>query len=68
VAVIAALAALPEPQRRAVVLHYIADLTVPEVAEREGVPEGTVKSWLHRARTALAAELNSTDDAVGGGR
>jgi RNA polymerase sigma factor (sigma-70 family) len=42
VAVIAALAALPEQQRRAVVLHYIADLSVPEVAEREGVPEGTV--------------------------
>ena len=68
VAVIAALAALPEQQRRAVVLHYIADLSVPEVAEREGVPEGTVKSWLHRARIRLAAELETTDDSVGGGR
>jgi RNA polymerase sigma-70 factor, ECF subfamily len=68
VAVIAALAALPEHQRRAVVLHYIADLSVPEVAEREGVPEGTVKSWLHRARATLAAELNPADDAMGGGR
>ena len=68
VAVIAALAALPEQQRRAVVLHYIADLSVPEIAEREGVPEGTVKSWLHRARISLAAELETTDDSVGGGR
>jgi len=68
VAVIAALAALPEQHRRAVVLHYIADLTVPEVAEHEGVPEGTVKSWLHRARAALAAELNPADEATGGGR
>jgi len=57
VAVLAALAALPPPQRRAVVLRYLADLTVPEIAEREGVPEGTVKSWLHRARATLAARL-----------
>ena len=60
----ALLAALPAQQRRAVVLHYLADLSVAEVADREGVPEGTVKSWLHRARTALAARL----DADGGER
>jgi RNA polymerase sigma-70 factor (ECF subfamily) len=64
VAVMTALAALPERQRRVVVLRYIGDLTVPEIAEREGVAEGTVKSWLHRARTALAATLE--DDAEGG--
>ncbi|WP_323373587.1 SigE family RNA polymerase sigma factor [Plantactinospora alkalitolerans] len=57
VALTAALAGLPANQRRAVVLHYLADLTVPEVARQEGVPEGTVKSWLHRARAALAAQL-----------
>ena len=64
VALLAALATLPDQQRRAVVLHYLADLSVAEVADREGVPEGTVKSWLHRARTALAAKL----DAEGGTR
>ena len=58
VAVTAALAALPERQRRVVVMRYIGDFTVPEIAEREGVAEGTVKSWLHRARTALAARLD----------
>ena len=41
-------------QRRAVVLHYLADLSVTEIAAQEGVPEGTVKSWLHRGRAALA--------------
>ncbi|TQS44657.1 RNA polymerase sigma factor [Cryptosporangium phraense] len=53
----AALRTLPDAQRRAVVLHYLADLPVDEIAARERVPIGTVKSWLHRARTRLAAEL-----------
>jgi RNA polymerase sigma-70 factor (ECF subfamily) len=70
VALIAALAALPAPQRRAIVLRYLADLTIAEIAEREGVPEGTVKSWLHRARTALAQRLGideSADETVAEG-
>jgi RNA polymerase sigma-70 factor, ECF subfamily len=57
VAAMAALAKLPAAHRRAVVLRYLADLTITEIAEREGVAEGTVKSWLHRARTALAQEV-----------
>ena len=40
------------------VLRYLADLTVAEIADREGVAEGTVKSWLHRGRAAMAAQLN----------
>jgi RNA polymerase sigma-70 factor (ECF subfamily) len=58
VALFAALAKLPDTHRRAVVLRYMGDLTVAEIADREGVPEGTVKSWLHRARTALAGEVS----------
>jgi len=57
VALLAALAKLPPTQRRVVVLRYLADLTVAEIAERESVPEGTVKSWLYRARAALAEEV-----------
>jgi RNA polymerase sigma-70 factor, ECF subfamily len=53
----AALAKLPEPHRRAVVLHHLADLPVAEIAMQENVSEGTVKSWLHRGRTQLAALL-----------
>ena len=64
VAVMAALAELPERQRRVVVLRYIGDLTVPEIAEREGVAEGTVKSWLHRARAHLAALLGPEGDEL----
>jgi RNA polymerase sigma-70 factor (ECF subfamily) len=61
VALATALATLPPRQRRAVILHYLADLSVHEVAALEGVPDGTVKSWLHRARTALAALLDPTE-------
>jgi RNA polymerase sigma-70 factor (ECF subfamily) len=28
-----------------------------EIAQQEDVAEGTVKSWLHRARTQIAAAL-----------
>lgn len=59
VALVAALGTLPPAQRRAMVLHYLADMTIAEIADREGVAEGTVKSWLHRSRAALAAELTT---------
>ena len=58
-----ALGTLPDTLRRAMVLRYLADLTVAEIADREGVPEGTVKSWLHRGRTALAAQLQPNEEA-----
>ncbi|MEJ3746043.1 SigE family RNA polymerase sigma factor [Actinomycetes bacterium KLBMP 9797] len=57
VALEAALALLPANQRRAVVLHHLADMPVSEIARQEGVAEGTVKSWLHRGRAALATHL-----------
>ncbi len=57
VALARALATLPAAQRRVVIQHYLADLSVREIALQEGVAEGTVKSWLHRGRTHLAALL-----------
>ncbi len=57
VVLVAALARLPERQRQAVVLHYLADLPLSSIAQELGVAEGTVKSWLHRARAALADHL-----------
>ncbi|WP_433292434.1 RNA polymerase sigma factor [Actinoplanes sp. CA-030573] len=62
VAVVGALATLPDRHRRVVVLHYLADLPVRDIAEQIGVPEGTVKVWLHRGRTALAARLADKED------
>jgi RNA polymerase sigma-70 factor (ECF subfamily) len=60
VALVAALARLPERQRQAVVLHYLADMPLTAIAAELGVAEGTVKSWLHRARTALAGQMVDT--------
>ena len=57
VTLVAALSRLPDRQRHAVVLHYLADLPVTTIAVELGVAEGTVKSWLHRARTTLAEQL-----------
>jgi RNA polymerase sigma-70 factor (ECF subfamily) len=59
-----ALAQLPPQQRQAVVLHYLADLPVRDVAEFMGAAEGTVKSWLHRARTTLGVQLGLDEQEV----
>jgi RNA polymerase sigma-70 factor, ECF subfamily len=61
VALTRALAALPPRQRRAVVLHYLADLSIADIAEQERVAVGTVKAWLHRARAALASALREPE-------
>ena len=54
---VGALRQLPEAQRRAIVLHHLAELPVTEVARIEHCPEGTVKARLSRGRAALAALL-----------
>jgi RNA polymerase sigma-70 factor (ECF subfamily) len=57
VALTRALAGLPPNQRRAVVLHYLAGLPVAEIADLCGVRQGAVRTWLYRARLALARQL-----------
>jgi RNA polymerase sigma-70 factor (sigma-E family) len=52
-----AIGALPAGFREVIVLHYLADLPVDEVARLLDVPVGTVKSRLSRGRAALAAQL-----------
>ena len=52
-----ALRRIPARQRQAICLHYLLDLSVGDIAREIGVPEGTVKSWLHRARSTLAASF-----------
>lgn len=53
----AALHELPEAQRRVFVLTQIHEQPLEAVAEVEGVPVGTLKSRLHRARATLAVAL-----------
>ena len=52
-----AIRGLPERQRLAVVLHYLDDLPVQEVAAVMGISDGTVKTTLFKARASLAAAL-----------
>jgi len=52
-----AVAALPERQRLAVLLRYVADLSEPQIANVMGISRGTVASTLSHARTALAVSV-----------
>ena len=45
---------LPATQRDAITLFYLQENNIEEVARMLDLPEGTVKSHLHRARLALA--------------
>jgi RNA polymerase sigma factor (sigma-70 family) len=56
--VLAAVAALPQGQRDAVALFYLADLSHLEIAARLGISVGAVKTRLHKARAALQARLS----------
>lgn len=49
----ARLALLSDDERRILLLRYDADLTQPAIAAVLGIPEGTVKVRLHRARGKL---------------
>jgi RNA polymerase sigma-70 factor (ECF subfamily) len=52
-----ALGKLPLAQREVLVLHYVAELAVEQVAAELRLPVGTVKSRLARGRAALAHHL-----------
>jgi len=57
-----ALRALPLDQRRAVVLHYLCDLSVAAIAIETGAKPGTVRVRLSRGRAALAQQLGKQVD------
>ncbi|MCL2446555.1 MAG: RNA polymerase sigma factor [Oscillospiraceae bacterium] len=56
------IAQLPEDQRLVVLMRYYDDMEVAQVAQTLALPEGTVKSRLHRARTKLADMLAQAQD------
>ncbi len=53
-----AMQSLTYQERNAIILRELEGLGYQEMAERLGVPEGTVKSRIHRARTSLARLLS----------
>jgi RNA polymerase sigma-70 factor (ECF subfamily) len=58
----AAIQGLAPEFRSVVVLHYLADLPIDEVASLVDIPIGTVKSRLSRARATLAERLSTEAD------
>ncbi|GGX65361.1 RNA polymerase sigma factor [Streptomyces fructofermentans] len=61
-----ALAALSAADRHVLLLVAWADLTYQEVAEALGIPVGTVRSRLNRARRKVRAALGADPALVGG--
>jgi RNA polymerase sigma-70 factor (ECF subfamily) len=51
---------LPPPQRSVLLLHFIEDFSLEQIAEITGAPTGTVKSRLHYAKRALRQILEDT--------
>ncbi|MBU5347843.1 sigma-70 family RNA polymerase sigma factor [Paenibacillus lautus] len=53
-----AVAYLEDDLRRVIQLHYYRDIPINHIAKMVGIPEGTVKSRLYRARAILAERLD----------
>lgn len=62
--VLDALGRLPAPERRALVLHHMAALSVTAIAEEEGVSEATAAARLARGRAVLADLLSDDGTPV----
>lgn len=64
----AAMERLPDLYRSALYMHYWTELSVEEIAAMLGVPEGTVKSYLFRARRLLKNVLAGAGERARAGR
>jgi RNA polymerase sigma-70 factor, ECF subfamily len=58
-----ALRQVPMAQRQVLVLHYIADLPVDQIARECDLPSGTVKARLAAGRRRLERELSGSEPA-----
>ncbi|MFO0547855.1 MAG: sigma-70 family RNA polymerase sigma factor [Polyangiaceae bacterium] len=59
--VLAAMQSLPQAQRDTLMIAFFEGLSYPEIAEREGVPLGTIKSRAARALHALRDALEALE-------
>lgn len=62
-----AIAQLDEDQRELVILRDVENMSYEEIQEITGLPEGTVKSRLHRARLQLAKAVRAASEPRKGG-
>ena len=58
----AAIDQLPEKMRLAIILFYFEDMDISKTAETLGIPSGTVKSRLNKARKLLKEVLTDETD------
>lgn len=65
-AILEALDSLDPIHRAAFVLHEVQGFDVSEVALALGIPEGTVKSRLHHARSRLRSKLETNSEEPNG--
>ncbi|HEX2202002.1 MAG TPA: sigma-70 family RNA polymerase sigma factor [Longimicrobium sp.] len=63
---LAALRELPEERREVLLLHDLEGWTHREIAERMGLPPGTVRSHLHHARRKIRSLLPELEDDTDG--
>ena len=56
------LSELPAPLHQIFSLHYQEELTIPQIAEIVGVPEGTVKSRLHKTMNIIRKKLKQYEN------
>ena len=62
---LAAMAELPQERREVLLLHDLEGWTHREIAERMGLPPGTVRSHLHHARRRMRELLPELEDDHG---
>ena len=56
------LKSLPEPYAMLFSLHYEEELTIPQIAQITDLPEGTVKSRLHKAMNIIKQNLKQYEN------
>ena len=57
-----ALKSLPEPYAMLFSLHYEEELTIPQIAQITDLPEGTVKSRLHKTMNIIKQQLKQYEN------
>src|SRR5690606_15008029 len=55
---------LPEQSREILTLKYFHDLKIKEIADSMGCPEGTVKTWLHKALKQLREKMEEKGEGI----
>ncbi len=60
--ILAAISQLPERYATIIRLHYIEDLTIPQIAERLAIPRGTIKASIYRSKKILRQILQVTEE------